>query len=153
MAKNNGNKQNTVISPHKDYNRGITNPDKWADDFTDLPFYTIVEKLLEVSEKFAEMLTRASLVNERQANAIIVLADRFDKYNDTRHMKMLVNKLASTIGMGGVGRLEALFGVSRLLAPDMYRVAKGLPRNKDRKERKEEVMQSGGPDFREEREE
>lgn len=126
--------------------------DYWEKDFSDLPFYTIIEKLFELPDDLAGSIIRSVIKDERQANAFIILADRFEKYHDERHMKMLRYKLATMAAMGGRARIEALFGAIRLLAPDMYRAAIGMPRSKNGLEKREEVMR-GAPDYREVRQE
>lgn len=127
---------------------GVTNLEYWEKDFNDLPFYTIIEKLLDTPNEMSGAIIRSVLKDERQSNAIILLANRFKKYHDERHMEMLKWKLASLAAIGGRARIEALFGAIRLIAPDMYRAVMGMQRQKEK-----EQIYRGGPDFREAKEE
>jgi len=136
--KRNGSKTASVMGrrfgPHNANSSnqpyGVTSMEHWEQDFSSLPFYTVIEKLLEVPDDIAGAIIRSVLKDERQSNAIIILADRFDKYHDERHRRMLIIKLAAMAATGGRARMEALFGAIRLLAPDMYRAILGMNEHK-----------------------
>lgn len=129
---------------------GITSMDYWEKDFENMPFWTRIEKLLDLPpiKDMAGVMIRSIVKNERQGNAILRLSYRHKKFKDNNHQEMLREKLGMTVGIGGVGRLDALFGVVNMVAPDMYRTARGMPRKEGPREN---VKKSS--DFRESRDE
>lgn len=85
-------------------------------------------------EDMAGIAARTVFKNEKQKRAFVRLAYKNAKFKDSEHQNMLRNWAAANIAENGVARLEALFAATNLLAPDMYRTAKGMPRDKDRTE-------------------
>lgn len=136
-------------NPNQPSGVGITNPEYWERDFDQMSFLSKIEKILEFPgiDDMAGATLRSVIKDDRQLNAIIRLYYRHRKFHDDDHQEMLRIKLAGLASMGGVARLEALFAATNLIAPDMYRTARGLPRAKSR----EDVRR--GSDFREKRDE
>lgn len=110
-------------------------------------FANNIEKLYELPgiDDMAGVILRGNFKNDRQLNAVLRLMYRHQKFADTKHQEMLRAKIAGTAAIGGVSRLEALFGGTNLVASDMYRAARGLP--KLRKNDQERIVR--GSDFRE----
>ena len=128
----------------KQRNPGITPIDYWEKDFEDIPFFSNIEKIIEFppTSDMAGVLARANFKNDRQRVAAVRLAYKNRKFNDNSHQEMLRDHCASTLGMGGLGKLLQTFIGTNLLAPDMFRAALGMQRTKHR----EEVHR--GSDFR-----
>ena len=123
----------------------LTNPGNYERDY-EMPWSDRVQKLYEIPniEDMAEVIIRGNLVNERRANAILRLSRRHKKFGLDDHQEMLRQKIASTAAIGGVRSLEVLFAVTNLVASDMYRVARNMP--KLPKGQEEKVIR--GSDFR-----
>lgn len=113
-------------------NPGITPPEYWEGPFSNMPFSNNIEKILEFpdTKDMAGVLARANFKNDRQRIAAVRLAYRNAKFNDQKHQEMLRNLCASTIGMGGLGKVLQVMAATNALAPDMLRVAMGMPRTK-----------------------
>ena len=103
-----------------------------------------IKEMMRIPEKddMAGIMVRSIFKNERQRIAAVRLAKRHIKFKDTVNQEALRVFCASTVGQGGVGRLEQLFGVTNLFASDSYRVARGIEKSK-----KEEKIYHGS-DFR-----
>lgn len=142
VAGGNGNRNNDP--------KGITGMEHWEKDFDNMPFWDKIEKLLELpsTKDMAGIIIRSIVKDDRQANAILRLSYRHKKFHDNTHQEMLREKLAMNVAMGGVGRIEAVFGGVNMIAPDMYRVARGMPKN----DKPKENIQKNS-DFRERRDE
>lgn len=129
--------------------KGAANPEYWENDFDNMPWYNKVEKIMELpgTDNIAGVMARAVFKDDRQRKAVVRLAYRHIKFKDNNHQEKLRILLASSIGDGGVGRLDMLFAATNLIAPAMYREARGLSKKKDNQE---EVYRGGrGSDFRE----
>lgn len=74
---------------------------------------------------------RGVMKDQTQADALVVLGWMAEDVKDDSVMNLVGLKLASTVGIGGVGRAEALMGSVGIIAPDIYRVARNMPRKKD----------------------
>jgi len=158
MARGNGNiSPDEVLAGKPDANRnrgqpnalGITDVNYWAEGYESLPFYTIIEKLLEMpNTDMLGIVIRSVVKDENQANAYVQLNAWCTRFHVEPIRDMLKMKLATSAAMGGRARMEALFGSIRLIAPGMYRDILGI----SKKNRKEEEV-ARGPDYREAREE
>lgn len=150
MKKNSNSKPFDILS--RDYRRyDLTNPDNYEADYPDGDFRDNVGKLLETpdAEHMAGVFVRGNFRSERQLNAAIRLYRRHVKFNDSEHQMMLICKIFGGAALNGVSRLEALFGATNLIASDMYRVARGMP--KRGKGEEEKILKGGdgrGSDFR-----
>jgi hypothetical protein len=127
-------------------NHDLTNIDNYEQDY-EMPWSDRVEKIYEIPEKddMAGVFIRGNFKNERQLNAAVRLYKRHVMFGDTVNQEVLRIKIAGTPAIGGVRSLEALFAATNLIAADMYRVARGMPKVKGDKE--ERVVR--GSDFRE----
>lgn len=137
-ARNDGNGRNPF---------DMTDVRNYEADY-ELPWADKIEKIYEMPDvkNMPGVFIRGNIKNERQLNAMLRLAYRHDKFNDTKHQELLRMKIAGTAAIGGVARLESLFATTNMIASDMYRVARGMPKLKDGKE--EKVYR--GSDFRSE---
>lgn len=101
-------------------------------DFSQFPSSNDIEKILEIPDikDMAGVLARANFKNDRQRIAAVRLAYRNAKFDDDKHQDMLRNLCASTIGMGGLGKILQVFTATKMLAPDMLRATMGMPRTK-----------------------
>jgi hypothetical protein len=142
-----GNNGNKALTPTVDYGKfDLTNIDNYEDDY-ELPWSSRIEKIYELPglEDMAGVVLRGIFKNERQLNAVLRLAYRHRKFGDTNHQELLRMKIAGTAAIGGVGRLDALFAATNLVASDMYRTARNMPKLK--KGEQEQIHR--GSDFRE----
>lgn len=148
MKKNNGKKTtNPFLNPqYKRYD--LTNPDNYEGDYPDGDFRNNVEKIYELpaADDMPGVFLRGIFKTERQVNACLRLMYRHKKFGDIDHQELLRAKVAATAAMNGISRLDALFAAVNLLASDMYRTARGMPRLKKGEE--ERVIR--GSDFRRE---
>ncbi len=144
--RGNGKKQTDVLGNPNLKRYDLTDPANYEGDYPDGDFKNNIEKIYEVPgiEDMAGVVIRGIFKSERQLNAIIRLSYRHRKYNDVAHQEMLREKIAGSAAINGVGRLDALQAGVNLLAPDMYRVARDMP--KLRKGERETVVR--GSDFR-----
>lgn len=114
----------------------LTNLDNYEQDY-ELPWYDRVEKIYELPDinDMAAVILRSNLKvkDERRANAMIRLAYRHIKFGLKGKQELLRMKCAATAAEGGAARLDALFAAVNLIAPDMYRASRGLPKHKDGK--------------------
>lgn len=152
--KNNGDKPNSLLNQNtKRYD--LSDPANWEMDYPDGDFGNNVEKLYNVPDidDMAGVFLRGIFKNERSLNAHLRLMYRHAKFNDTSHQELLRAKIAGSAAINGVSRLDALFAAVNLLASDMYRTARGMPRVKKGEEervirgsdfRREEKPQDGG---------
>lgn len=145
MNKRNG-KSGAVGDPA--YQRyDLTNLDNYEGDY-EMPWADKVEKIYEMPEikDMAGVFLRGIFKNERSLNAHLRLMYRHAKFADTKHQELLRAKVAGSAAINGVSRLDALFAAVNMLASDMYRTARGMPRLK----RGEEERIVRGSDFRNE---
>ncbi|MDD5511752.1 MAG: hypothetical protein PHI12_13215 [Dehalococcoidales bacterium] len=110
------------------------NPGNFGGNF-EMSWANRIEKILEVPdvEDMAQVIIRGNFRNERQLNAILRLSHRHEKFGQTKHQELLRQKIAGTAALGGLSRVEGLFAAIGLLASDIYRAAKGLPKVKEDK--------------------
>ncbi len=127
---NNGHGSLATKSPFRQFD--LTNPDNYEGDYPEGGGRNNVKDLYEVPgiEDMANVFIRGNFKNERQLNAALRLYYRHKKFSDTTHQEMLRCKVAGSSAIGGASRVEALFGATCLVASDMYRVVKGLPKAK-----------------------
>ncbi len=144
-GKNNGNNPMQINPEYKRYD--LTNLDNYEADY-EIPYDNRIEKIYELPpiEDMPGVFLRGVFKNDNVANACLRLMYRHAKFNDVRHQQLLRAKIASTAAIGGVSRLDALFAAVNLLASDMYRAARGMPKLKKGEE--EHVVR--GSDFRRE---
>lgn len=145
MAKKNGQQKTDIFNPKlKKYD--LTDPANYEDDYPDGNFGNNVEKLYEVPDidDMAGVFLRGIFKNERSLNAHLRLMYRHKKFGDTEHQELLRAKIAGSAAINGVSRLDALFAAVNLLASDMYRAARGMPKVKKGEE--ERIIR--GSDFR-----
>lgn len=130
------NDRDEVIKGSPATPKGIADPEYWEKDFEDMPWYNKIEKIMELpgTKDMAGVFARSVLKNNRQRTAAVRLAYRHIKFKDNDHQEMLRMQLATTIGEGGVGRLDMLFAGTNLVAPDMYRTARGMQRPRSERE-------------------
>ncbi len=143
----NGNRQTDVLGgSYKRYD--LTDPANWEGDYPDGNFGNNVEKLYELpdTDDMAGVFLRGIFKNERSLNAHLRLMYRHSKFGDKDHQDLLRAKVAGSAAINGVSRLDALFAAVNLLASDMYRVARGMPKLKGNE--KERIVR--GSDFRNE---
>lgn len=138
--------------------KSILNPPKKRYDLTDQRTYedayplgdygNDIEKVMTVPEidDMPGLAIRSVFKNERQLNASARLVYRHWKFGDIEHQKLMRYKLAGMAAIGGVSRLEQLMTAVKLLASDMYRAARGMPKHNG-KNGEERVIR--GSDFRE----
>ena len=124
----------------KDGNRNpydMTDTRNYEQDY-EMPWSDKIEKIYEVPpiKDMAGVIARGIIKNDRQLNAMLRLAYRHEKFGDTRHQELLRMKVIGTAAIGGVARLEALFSATNLIASEMYRIARGMPKLKEGKEEK-----------------
>jgi len=113
-------------------NPGITPPEYWEGPFTNMPWSNDIEKILEFpkTDDMAGVLARANFKNDRQRIAAVRLAYRNAKFKDDKHQEMLRSLCASTLSMGGLGKILQTFAATKSLAPDMLRAVLGMQRTK-----------------------
>ncbi|MBA7613517.1 hypothetical protein ES703_20768 [subsurface metagenome] len=138
MAKrNSGGKPTDIFNPKlKKYN--LTDLANYEDDYPMEGFGNNVEKLYELPgiEDMPGVFLRGIFKNERSLNAHLRLMYRHKKFKDTEHQELLRAKIAGSAAIGGVSRLDALFAAVNLIASDMYRAARGMPKAKKGEEEK-----------------
>jgi len=124
----------------------LSDPANWEADYPDGDWGNNIEKLYEVPpiDDMAGVFLRGIFKNERSLNAHLRLMYRHQKYGDKEHQELLRAKIAGSAAINGVSRLDALFAAVNLLASDMYRAARGMPKVK----RGEEERIVRGSDFR-----
>lgn len=117
---------------------GITPIEQWEGDFQGLPSFNNIEKILELPDTsdMAGVFSRAHFKSDTQRIAAVRLAYKNRKFEDTNHQEMLRDWAASTIGMGGLGKMLQVMAGTNLIAPDMIRAALGMPQLKQGKEEK-----------------
>lgn len=91
---------------------------------------------LEPGKNFSSMLFRSVIPDARLGNSILRLHNRHEKFEDKRHDQMLEDKLAELVARNGRARLEALFGTTNMLSPDMYNHVAGFILGKNGKQMK-----------------
>ena len=133
------NKKNS----YKNYD--LTNIDNYEKDY-EIPFEDRIKQIYSVpgTDDMAGVFLRGIFKNDRQVNACLRLSYRHKKFGDNDHQELLRAKIAASAALGGVSRLDALFAAIGLIASDMYRVARGMPRLK----KGEEEKITRGSDFR-----
>ncbi len=148
--KNNGHKPTKLLGDPAYKRYDLTDPANWEGDYPDGSFGNNVEKLYEVPkiEDMAGVFLRGIFKNERALNAHLRLMYRHRKLGDIEHQELLRAKIAGSAAINGVSRLDALFAAVNLLASDMYRTARGMP--KARKGEEERIVSGRGGDFRRE---
>jgi hypothetical protein len=101
-------------------------------EYSDVNMANKIEKIYELPaiSDMAGVFERAVFKDEKQRIAAVRLAYKNHKFRDDAHQEMLRMWVASLVGNQGLGRLDALFASINLLAPDMYRVARGMPKVK-----------------------
>src|SRR4030042_377917 len=123
---------------NKNNNRkpGITPIEQWEGDFSNLPSFNNIEKLLEFPpiSDMAGVLARANFKDDQQRIAAVRLAYKHRKFNDDPHQELLRDFCASTLGTKGLGKILQTFIGTNLLAPDMLRAVFGMPRSNNREE-------------------
>lgn len=124
------------------------NPKEHWEDSHDAPSSNNVSQLYELPgiDNMAAVIERGIFKSDDEADAIVLMAYLNDKYDDKKHQQLLRMKIARTIGQGGAGRVEALFGATNLVAPDMYRVARGMPKAKGEKVHRSSDFRTEGRD-------
>lgn len=140
-----GNNGSGIYDPRQYKQFDATNIDNYEQDYEE-NWASRIEKVYEIPD-IADMpgvFLRGIIKNERSLNAMLRLAYRHQKFGDTNHQELLRMKIAGTAAIGGVARLDALFAATDLVASDMYRAARNLPKLK--KQEKEEIHR--GSDFR-----
>lgn len=127
---------------------GLANMGYWEKDFDEMSWYNKVEEVLKIPpiSDMAGVFSRTNFKNDRERVAAVRLFYRNKKFHDDNHQEMLRADLASRLGIGGLGNLHGLFAATNLIAPDMERAARGLPKTKNGEEKVHR-----GSDFREER--
>lgn len=145
MGNGKSNKVSGVVGDSRAQRYDLTNLDNYETDY-EMSWNDKIEKIYEIPDtsNMAGVFLRGIFKNERQLNAHLRLMYRHKKFKDDEHQELLRCKIAGSAGIGGVGRLDALFAAVNLIAPDMYRTARGLPKLK--KGEKEEIHR--GSDFR-----
>jgi len=113
-------------------NPGITPIENWENDFSGMPSWNNIEKILEMPgiTDMAGVLARANFKNDKQRIAAVRLAYKNRKFNDSDHQEMLRDLCASTLGTGALGKIMQVFAGTNLIAPDMFRAALGMPKSK-----------------------
>jgi len=127
----------SMQDPSENNPNDLPNPDNYGRDF-EISMADRIKKILEVPaiDDMAGIFIRGIFKNEKQLNAALRLAKRHIKFKDEDNQEVLRIKIAGMAGIGGTARLEALFGSTNMIASDMYRVARGMPKLKDGKEEK-----------------
>ncbi len=148
MAKKSGNGKPTDIFNPKYKKYDLTDPANYEDDYPIGDYSNNVEKLYEIPEidDMAGVFLRGIFKTERSLNAHLRLMYRHRKFGDTEHQELLRAKIAGSAAINGVSRLDALFAAVNLLASDMYRAARGMPKVKKGEE--ERIVR--GSDYRQE---
>lgn len=144
MKRKNGSGVGAVGNPeYKRYD--LTNVDNYEPDY-EMPWADKVEKIYEIPEikDMAGVFLRGIFKNDRSLNAHLRLMYRHKKFGDTDHQELLRAKVAGSAAINGVSRLDALFAAVNMLASDMYRAARGMPK---RKKGEDETI-ARGSDFR-----
>lgn len=148
MSRNGNGKPSGVVGNPAFRKYDLTNIDNYEPDY-EMPWADRIEKIYEVPaiDNMAGVFIRGIFGNERKLNAHLRLMYRHKKFGDNDHQEMLRCKIAGSAGVGGVGRLDALFAAIGMLAPEMYRTARNLPLPKrGKREEQEQVVR--GSDFR-----
>jgi len=157
MAKGNGKSEEVLVGKTEGRRNGNQRPDTpgitdinhWSEAYESLPFYTIIEKILDTPSDMLGLVIRSVIKDDNQANAYIQLNAWCTRFHCEPIRDMLKLKLATSAAMGGRARMESLFGATRLIAPAMYRDILGL---KKREQQENEQVSRGPSDYREKRE-
>lgn len=140
----NGKKQTDLFNPnYKRYD--LTQKENWEGDYPDGDFGNNIQKLYEVPDiaDMAGVFLRGVFKNERSLNAHLRLMYRHRKFGDIEHQELLRAKIAGSAAIAGLSRLDAVQAAVNVLAPDLYRIARGLPKAK--KDEQDRVIR--GSDF------
>jgi hypothetical protein len=115
-----------------------------ADYNLEASFASKIEKIMEVpdTKDMAAVFIRGNFKNERQLNAMLRLSYRHIKFKQPNHQELLRQKIAGTAAIKGLARVEGLSAAVNMIAPDLWRAVKDMPKVKD-----EKVIR-GGSDFR-----
>lgn len=107
----------------------------WKKDYPASPASSDISDIYELPDidNFAEIMERGVFKTEDDIDYMAVCWYLDDMFGLEKGKEMLRIKIAGTIGVGGAGRLDAIFAKTRLFAPDSYRVMRKLPKNKDEK--------------------
>lgn len=136
----------SILDPKKRYD--LTDVKNYRSEYPIGDFDNDIEKVMEIPDvkDMAGVFIRGNFRNERQLNAAVRLYHRHKKFADTDHQELLRVKIAGMAAIGGVSRLEQLFTAVKLLASDMYRTARGMPKHNGKNGQEERVIR--GSDFR-----
>jgi hypothetical protein len=131
---------NPNVNPSNPYDY----PTSGADNNYEASFASKIEEIFKIPDTndMAALIIRGNFKNDRQLNAILRLSYRHMKFNDKTHQDLLRQKIAGTAAIHGLARVEGLSAAVNMIAPDLWRAVKDMPKAKD-----EKVMR-GGSDFR-----
>lgn len=113
--------------------------------FDNAPANNNLDKILEIPKKedMAGVISRARL-SKRERIAAVNLAKHHIEFGDDENQEVLRIYCGSSLAEGGLGKVIQTFIGTNLLAPDMFRAALNMPKNKNHDG--EEVHR--GSDFR-----
>lgn len=87
--------------------------------FSNMDGDSAVKFFLEAPKDFATNLLRANLPEGKFRNAVILAWDRYDRWDDERHKKMLINMLISTRARGGFATTQAMQVAINIMAEQL----------------------------------
>jgi hypothetical protein len=129
-----------VIGPGNNGKNGngqfITPMDIWDAEYNPPPSQSNISQIYHMPKPKEDLVgnfVRGVMKDQTQADALAVLGWMATDVGDESVMNLVGLKLASTVGIGGVGRAEALMGGIGVIAPDIYRVARNMPRKDNEK--------------------
>jgi hypothetical protein len=101
--------------------------------YSGVPVSQNIDKLYEIPDACpaAHKIIRGVYTRDL-GNSILRLSHRHAKFHNTMHQDLLECKIAETAAEGGGARVEALMTSVGLLAPDIFRVARGLPKHENK---------------------
>lgn len=105
--------------------------------FSNMDSDAAVKWFMEVPKDFATNLLRSTLPSGKFRNAVILAWDRYDRWNDERHKKMLINMLISTRADGGRAMLEAMQVAINIMAEQLMLHVTGAKIPKERQKEME----------------
>lgn len=101
---------------------GLTDPRFFEDHFKPFGGSNLLKYFFEPGSDIEKLLMRTKIKDERQLNAIILAMDRYTEFNQHRHMKMLMRKLAGAVSIDGLGRIEGLMAGTGVVSPSLFEV-------------------------------
>lgn len=140
--RTNGHDNQIMIDPgYAKYD--LTNPDNYEADY-EFPYSDKIQKIYEIPDikDMPGVFIRGIFKDKRELNAHLRLHYRHMKFGNILQEELLRCKIGGSAAIGGVGRAEAFQTAVNLIAPEIYRIARGMPKYKSKNDQDEPVHHS-----------